>query len=184
MVKALSVDLRKRVVAAVDGGISRNQAAARFGVSIASAVRWCDLKRRQCDVSPKRQGGDRKSGRIEAEAPFILATIGKQPDITLAELQALLHKRKQSFGLATYLKDLGVNIIDEMLAVLEKRPSQMTFASIWKFGGAMQRVKMGATAFSDSSMQSLAIWIFVVTQTDFKRPAPLQGKVNRECYED
>lgn len=101
MVKALSVDLRKRVVAAVDGGISRNQAAARFGVSIASAVRWCDLKRRQCDVSPKRQGGDRKSGRIEAEAPFILATIGKEPDITLAELQALLHKRKQSFGLAT-----------------------------------------------------------------------------------
>ena len=101
MVKALSVDLRKRVVAAVDGGISRNQAAARFGVSIASAVRWCQLKRRQGDISPKRQGGDRKSGRIESEAPFILATIRKEPDITLAELQALLHQRKQSFGLAT-----------------------------------------------------------------------------------
>ncbi len=106
MVKALSVDLRKRVVAAIDGGISRNQAAARFGVSIASAVRWCQLKRRQGDISPKRQGittegGDRKSGRIESEAPFILATIRKEPDITLAELQALLHQRKQSFGLAT-----------------------------------------------------------------------------------
>src|SRR5208337_3230429 len=38
---ALSDDLRKRVVEAVtDGGMSRNAAAKRFGVSIASAVRW------------------------------------------------------------------------------------------------------------------------------------------------
>ena len=37
---ALSDDLRKRVVEAVtDGGMSRNAAAKRFGVSIASAVR-------------------------------------------------------------------------------------------------------------------------------------------------
>ena len=34
MVKALSIDLRRRVFAAVDGGMSRNQAAFRFGVSI------------------------------------------------------------------------------------------------------------------------------------------------------
>jgi hypothetical protein len=38
---ALSDDLRQRVVrAVVDGGLSRNAAAKRFGVSIASAVRW------------------------------------------------------------------------------------------------------------------------------------------------
>ena len=38
---ALSDDLRKRVVEAVVlGGLSRNQAAARFKVSVASAVRW------------------------------------------------------------------------------------------------------------------------------------------------
>jgi transposase-like protein len=37
----LSDDLRKRVVGAVvEGGMSRNAAARRFGVSIASAVRW------------------------------------------------------------------------------------------------------------------------------------------------
>lgn len=76
--KAVSVDLRKRVVAAVDGGISRNQAAARFGVSIASAVRWCDLKRRQGDVSPKRQGGDRKSGRKDAEPIRGKSTLGEK----------------------------------------------------------------------------------------------------------
>ena len=38
---ALSDDLRERVVEAiVVGGLSRNAAAKRFGVSIASAVRW------------------------------------------------------------------------------------------------------------------------------------------------
>ncbi len=38
---ALSDDLRERVVGAVvEGGMSRNAAAKRFGVSIASVVRW------------------------------------------------------------------------------------------------------------------------------------------------
>ena len=38
---ALSDDLRERAVGAVmEGGMSRNAAAKRFGVSIASAVRW------------------------------------------------------------------------------------------------------------------------------------------------
>jgi len=38
---ALSEDLRERVVrAVVDEGMSRNAAARRFGVGIASAVRW------------------------------------------------------------------------------------------------------------------------------------------------
>jgi transposase len=38
---ALCDDLRERAIGAVlDGGMSRNAAAERFGVSIASAVRW------------------------------------------------------------------------------------------------------------------------------------------------
>jgi transposase len=102
MVRALSVDLRKRVVAAVDGGLSRNQAAKRFGVSIASAVRWCDLQRQKGDVKPLAQGGDHRSARIEAEADVILDAIKSQPDITLSELRVLLKKqRKQSFGTTT-----------------------------------------------------------------------------------
>ena len=36
MVKVLSLDLRERVVAAIDGGMSRRQAAERFGVGIAT----------------------------------------------------------------------------------------------------------------------------------------------------
>jgi transposase len=40
MAKALLVDVGHRVVAAIAEGMSRRQAAARFGVSAASAVRW------------------------------------------------------------------------------------------------------------------------------------------------
>ncbi len=39
MPKSLSMDLRERVVGAIADGASRRQAAARFGVSVASAVR-------------------------------------------------------------------------------------------------------------------------------------------------
>ena len=52
MGKPLLVDLRDRVVAAVERGMSRPQAAARFGVSISSAIRWISLSRRTGDVRP------------------------------------------------------------------------------------------------------------------------------------
>ena len=68
MSKPLSVDLRERVVAAVDGGLSRRKAADRFGVSISSAIRWTAQVRRTGDVQPQRVGGDKRSGRIEAHA--------------------------------------------------------------------------------------------------------------------
>ena len=40
MPQALSFDLRTRVLAAIDAGLSCRQAAARFGVSASSAIRW------------------------------------------------------------------------------------------------------------------------------------------------
>ena len=101
MAKSLSVDLRERVIAVIDGGVSRRQAAARFGVSVSSAIRWHALARRSGDATPKRQGGDRRSGRIEAHAAVILDAVAKQSDITLAELRDLLAGRGVSVGIAT-----------------------------------------------------------------------------------
>jgi len=45
MPKSLSFDLRSRVLAAIDGGFSCRQAAARFGISASSAIRWQALRR-------------------------------------------------------------------------------------------------------------------------------------------
>jgi transposase len=101
MSKALSVDLRRRVVDAVEQGLSCRQAAERFGVSAASAIRWLDRLRKQGTVAAKRQGGDRKSGRIEAEASFLLGEVAKMPDVTLVELQEKLKARGVSVGIGT-----------------------------------------------------------------------------------
>ena len=71
MTRALSVDLRKRKIAAVTDGQSCRQAATRFGVSAWSAIRWNALARTKGDAASKRQGGDRRPARIEAHAALI-----------------------------------------------------------------------------------------------------------------
>ncbi len=87
----LSVDLRQRVVEAVlGGGLSRNAAAKRFGVSIASAVRWVKRFETTGRISPAPSGGDRRSGRIEAQRDYLLGLIRRTPDITLLEIQERL----------------------------------------------------------------------------------------------
>jgi transposase len=75
MARALSVDLRRRVVDAIAEGMSRRQAAARFGVSASSAIRWAAQLARTGAIEPKQQGGDRRSHRIDSEAAFILETV-------------------------------------------------------------------------------------------------------------
>src|SRR4051812_20998411 len=90
MPKALSFDLRTRVLAAIDAGLSCRQAAARFGVSASSAIRWQGMRRAGGDARPKPQGGDRLSRRTEAHADLIHAALAEAPDITLPELKARL----------------------------------------------------------------------------------------------
>jgi transposase len=101
MATALSNDLRKRVLAAVDGGMSCRQAAERFGVSASSAIRWNDRRRREGDFGPKALGGDRRSGRIEAHAELILSLVEEKPDITLGELQARLAEQGIAAAVST-----------------------------------------------------------------------------------
>ena len=101
MSKALSVDLRERVVSAVAAGASCRDAAARFGVSASSAVRWCALARRSGSVAPGPLGGDRRSAAIEAHAALILGLLEQKPDITLAEIQAELSGAGVLAGIGT-----------------------------------------------------------------------------------
>ena len=91
MAQALSDDLRRRVVAAVmEGGMSRRGAAQRFGIAPSTAIKWVDAWQRTGSYRPGRQGGDRRSQRIEARAAAVLALIEETPDMTLAEIAAHL----------------------------------------------------------------------------------------------
>lgn len=101
MGRALSRDLRDRVVAAVDGGVSCRRAAERFGVSAASAIRWRQLALVHGTPAAKPQGGDRRTAKIEDHAAFILDAIEQQPDPTLVELRAMLAERGVSTSIAT-----------------------------------------------------------------------------------
>lgn len=75
MSKALSLDLRRRVVAAVrDEGLSHRTATARFKVSAASISRWRARQRQSGDLRPGPLGDDWRSGAIEAQAQTILRT--------------------------------------------------------------------------------------------------------------
>jgi transposase len=102
MAQYLSEDLRIRVIRAIEAGMSRNAAARLFGVSIASAVRWMDEYLRTGRTAPKPRGGDRRSGRIEAQADLLLQAIEETPDVTLAELrERLITERGETFALST-----------------------------------------------------------------------------------
>ena len=105
---ALSKDIREKVVKAIKGGMSRRQAAARFDVGPATAVRWAKRVETTGDVAPMKMGGDRRSQRIEAHAEFILKEIKTKPDTTIMELRDRLRERHGlCFGYGTVWRFLA-----------------------------------------------------------------------------
>lgn len=99
--KTLSLDLRERVVGAVATGMSRREAAERFGVSPASAVRWCRRERETGSPAAQKRGGDRWSARIDTHKSLILSLIDATCDITLKELRTQLAERGHHFSIGS-----------------------------------------------------------------------------------
>jgi transposase len=95
MAEPLSEDLRKRLIAAVKGGASRRAVADRFGVVASTVTKLLKHLERTGSLEPAKQGGDRRSRRVEAHAEEILALVATSPDITLEEIAAHL---KQAHG--------------------------------------------------------------------------------------
>jgi transposase len=85
MGKPLDTDLRRRVVAAIEDGMSTGAAAERFAVSKAAAGAWARLKRATGDVLPKPQGSGFGSV-LDPYTDFIDRLIAADKDITLAEI--------------------------------------------------------------------------------------------------
>jgi len=101
MSKALSLDLRVRVLAAVQAGASHREAAERFGVSAASVSRWRAREREAGDARPKALGGDRRSKRIEACHDAVMAALGPDKDATIEEVRQALGAQGLVFGFGT-----------------------------------------------------------------------------------
>jgi transposase len=92
MGKPYSMDLRKRVVAAVKAGLSRNRAAKQFGVAISTAINWCKRERDTGSVAPGKMGGHKPKKIADAHRLWLLERI-KDGDFTLRGLVAELAGR-------------------------------------------------------------------------------------------
>src|SRR3546814_20146240 len=86
MTRALSMDIRSRLVSAVADGMTRRSAATRFGVAASTAIKWVDQWERTGDLEPRPQGGDHRSHHLEAHAAETLGLLDAQRDITLAAI--------------------------------------------------------------------------------------------------
>ena len=84
MARALSEDLRSRVLKASSDGISARQAATRFGIGISTAIRWIG-RARIGERTARRQGWQRGS-TLDPHDAFIVGMIEEQKDITLDEM--------------------------------------------------------------------------------------------------
>ena len=73
-------------------GASRREAAERFEVSVASAVKWLQRWRDNNSVAAKPRGGS--VSPLEEFTTEILAVIARHPDLTLLETIAELRKRR------------------------------------------------------------------------------------------
>ena len=97
MAKPYSEDLRARVVSAVEDGATIPEAAEQCGVSISSVVRFLRLHRETGSVSAAQFGGY-KEFVLAAHEELVRSLIEEQPDITLAELEVRLAKKKVVVG--------------------------------------------------------------------------------------
>lgn len=93
MTKPLSSDLRSRAVEAVAAGMSCRAVADRFRLAPSTVVKWMRRWRETGSCAPRPQGGDKRSGRIEAYAEEILGLILAKVDITLAEIAEHLERK-------------------------------------------------------------------------------------------
>ena len=90
MSKPYSMDLRERVVAAVQrDGLSRRQAAARFGVGYATAIHWLKRVETTGSVAPGQIGGQKPKTLIGGHRDWLLERC-RERDFTLRGLVAEL----------------------------------------------------------------------------------------------
>jgi transposase len=91
MPTAYSADIRGRVIARVEGGGSRREAAEHFEVSPSSAVKWVKRFHETGSCVAKPRGGS--TSPLERHADFLLKLVKDQPDLTLDEVVLVIGKR-------------------------------------------------------------------------------------------
>jgi putative transposase len=117
MARPYSIDLRERVVAAVENdGLSRRQAAARFGVSVSTAIVWVRRLRERGSVVPDKMGGRRPKKIAGAHHAWLVRRC-QERDFTLRGLVAELAER----GLVVDYRSVWAFVHAEKLSYKKRR---------------------------------------------------------------
>ena len=121
MVRPYSMDLRERVLLAVErDGMSARSAAARFGVSHSSAIKWVRRSRQTGSVAPGKMGGHKPRTLIGAHRDWLLERA--RTDFTLRGLVAELAMR----GVKVDYRSVWAFVHDEGLSFKKKRSARRT----------------------------------------------------------
>ena len=114
MASAYSQDLRDRVIdAVIRGRMSRRGAAARFGVSESSAIKWVQRFERSGSRAASRMGGYLRP-KLEPHREFLEALRREKSDITLKalcnRLQAERGAKADTSMMSRFFRRLGVTL--------------------------------------------------------------------------
>ena len=143
MGRALSTDLRERVLKAWREGLSARRAAERFGVAASTPIRWVERAKRG-ETAPRKPGRKVASG-LDAHEVFIVGLIEEQKDITLNEMVARLRDQRDVVisrsGLNVWLRKRGFTF--------KKRPH-------------MHWSRTAPTSRSDGGTCSTANWTWIL----------------------
>jgi transposase len=87
------MDLRERVVVAVEEkGLSRHEAAARYGVGVSTAIKWVQRFRKTGSLAPGQMGGHKPRAIRDEHETWLRERI-RERDFTLRGLVAELAER-------------------------------------------------------------------------------------------
>jgi len=103
--RAYSMDLRERVIAACDAGQGSTAVAKKFSVSPSWVRRLKQHRRERGDLRPRTGGGSR-GRKIDRER--LQQLVQQQPDATLLELRDRLGIKVTPWAISKALRELGL----------------------------------------------------------------------------
>jgi transposase len=90
--KAYSEDLRKKILQAVDRGMTKSEAARTFGVSRSSVKRYAAARREGKPLTPKKHPGSEPKLECERARKILQADVERRPAITLKQRSPSLRR--------------------------------------------------------------------------------------------
>jgi len=126
---AFSLDLRKRVLAAVDGGLSRTEAAKRYQVGRATITEWVKLRRETGSLVARQPPGRPRTIAL-ADHEALRAQLSAQADASLALHAANWRAAHPSQPLSTATMSRAIRRLDWTRKKRRSTPASKTRSAV------------------------------------------------------